>query len=155
MLKAGDERYLTGDGQLRTPLALIFLLLFFLRGYLAWIISLTFSEDRTRLLQFFYTSTEQFGLTLLVGLPALFTLVLLTQIKAEIPGWVRAGARIAPLALWLSWVIDGMLLLSLISARWPEFSVVKAFLVFGWLIALWILLFSRHLRRFWELLSEE
>lgn len=90
-LQLGDERYLTADGQLRTPLALIFVLALFLRGYLAWIISLTFSEDRSRLLQFFYSNTEQFVLTLSVGLPALAVVVMLTQIKADI---LNLGAKV-------------------------------------------------------------
>ena len=154
MLQPGDERYVTPDGVVKTPSSLLFLLLFFLRGYAAWIISLTFIEDRTRLLKFFYTSTEQFGLALLVGAPALFVLILLTQVKADIPAWVSTSFRALPLLLWSSWFIDGVLLLSLISQLWPTFSLVKAFLLFGWLIAGWVLLFSRHLKRFTALCSE-
>ncbi|MDN7123482.1 DUF2919 family protein [Pseudidiomarina terrestris] len=152
-LQRGDEHYLTADGQLRTPLALIFVLGLFLRGYLAWIISLTFSEDRSRLLQFFYSNTEQFVLTLSVGLPALAVVVMLTQVKAEMPAWVPKFARIAPALLWLSWLADGVLIGSLVIANWPHFAFVKAFIIFAWLIALWLLLYSRHLKRFFELVA--
>ncbi|MGQ4276103.1 DUF2919 family protein [Pseudidiomarina sp. E22-M8] len=154
-LRLGDERYLTADGQLRTPLALLFVLALFLRGYLAWIISLTFSEDRSRLLQFFYSNTEQFVLTLSVGLPALAVVVMLTQMKAEMPGWVTRFARIAPWLLWLSWIADGVLLISLVAANWPHFAFVKALIIFSWLIAFWLLLYSRHLKRFFQLLASE
>ncbi|MFC0444616.1 DUF2919 family protein [Pseudidiomarina halophila] len=154
-LQLGDERYITADGQLRTPLALMFVLALFLRGYLAWIISLTFSEDRSRLLQFFYSNTEQFVLTLSVGLPALAVVVMLTQIKADMPAWVPRFARIAPVLLWLSWLADGVLLFSLVAANWPHFAFVKALIIFAWLIAFWLLLYSRHLKRFFELLASE
>ncbi|RUO58603.1 DUF2919 family protein [Pseudidiomarina insulisalsae] len=154
-LQLGDERYLTNDGQLKTPLALIFLLALFLRGYIAWIISLTFSEDRSRLLQFFYANTEQFALTLSVGVPALAVLIMLTQIKAKMPAWVPKFARIAPALLWLSWVADGVLLASLVAANWPHFAFVKALIIFAWLIAFWLLLYSRHLKRFFQLLATE
>ncbi|WP_051986641.1 DUF2919 family protein [Pseudidiomarina atlantica] len=154
-LRLGDERYLTNDGQLKTPLALVFVLALFLRGYLAWIISLTFSEDRGRLLSFFYANTEQFVLTLSVGVPALMVLVMLTQMKAELPRWVPKFARIAPVLLWLSWLADGVLIGSLVAANWPHFAFVKALIIFAWLTALWLLLYSRHLRRFFQLLASE
>ncbi|WP_258240218.1 DUF2919 domain-containing protein [Pseudidiomarina homiensis] len=154
-LQFGDERYLTNDGQLKTPLALVFVLALFLRGYIAWIISLTFSEDRSRLLQFFYANTEQFVLTLSVGLPALAVLVMLTQMKNELPGWVPRFARIAPLLLWLSWLADGVLLVSLVAGNWPHFAFVKALIIFSWLVAFWLLLYSRHLRRFFQLLASD
>lgn len=154
-LQPGDERYVTLDGVLKTPSSLLFIVFFFMRGYLAWIISLTFVDDRTRLLKFFYTNTEQFGLALLVGAPAVFVLVLLTQIKAEIAPWVQTSFRTMSLLLWCSWIIDGVLLLSLISNLWPTFSFVKALLLFGWFMAGWMLLFSRHLRRFTALVGQE
>ncbi len=153
MLQRGDERYFSPEGKLLTPVALWLLILLFMRGYAAWIISLTFMEDRSRLLQFFYTSTEQFSLALIIGLPALFIVVMMSQIGDEIPRWVVRVAPLAPNLLWLAWLLDGWLLISLIAARFPEFSVVKGVLLFAWLIALWLLLFSRSLRRFWQLLA--
>lgn len=147
-LQLGDEKYVTLDGVLKTPSSLLFILLFFMRGYVAWVISLTFVEDRTRLLKFFYTNTEQFGLALMVGAPALLILVLLTQVKVDTAPWVSSSFRAMPLLLWCSWIIDGVLLLSLISHLWPTFSLVKAALLFGWFMAGWMLLFSRHLKRF-------
>ncbi|CUA83119.1 DUF2919 family protein [Pseudidiomarina woesei] len=154
-LQPGDERYVTLDGALKTPLSLLFMLLFFTRGYLAWIISLTFAEDRARLLKFFYTTTEQFGLALLAGAPALVVFVLITQVKTEIVPWVSTSFKVVPLLLWFSWMVDGVLLLSLISQLWPTFSFVKAMLLFGWLMVGWMLLFSRHLRRFIALLRQD
>lgn len=154
-LQFGDERYLTNDGQLKTPLALIFLLVLFLRGYIAWIISLTFREDTSRLLQFFYANTEQFVLALSVGLPALAVLVMLTQMKAELPSWIPKFARVAPWLLWASWLADGVLLVSLVASNWPHFAFVKALIIFAWLMAFWLLLYSRHLKRFFQLLASD
>ena len=50
-------RYLDKEGRASFPLSLLLVLLFEMRGYVAAIISLTFAEDRTRLLKLFY----QFG----------------------------------------------------------------------------------------------
>ena len=155
MLKPGDERYISPEGKLQTPLALWLLILLFMRGYAAWIISLTFMQDRSRLLQFFYTSSEQFTLSLMIWLPALVILLMMSQLAETIPRWVVRLAPLAPKLLWLAWLLDGWLLLSLIAARFPEFSVVKGLLLFAWLIALWLLLFSRSLRRFWQLLAAQ
>ncbi|MBY6063292.1 DUF2919 family protein [Pseudidiomarina sediminum] len=152
-LQPGDERYLTAEGVVRTPLALFFILLLFLRGYAAWVISLTFVEDRSRMLQFFYANTEQFVLALAVGAPALLVLVMLTQIREEIPSWVARVAKVAPLMLWLSWLADGVLLGSIIASNWPHFAFVKALLLFSWLVVLWLLLYSRHLKRFFQLVA--
>jgi hypothetical protein len=152
-LQPGDEQYVTLDGALKTPLSLVFMMLFFMRGYAAWIISLTFVDDRARLLKFFYTTSEQFGLALLVGLPALVVFILVTQVKTDIAPWVSASFKALPLLLWCSWVVDGVLIVSLISQLWPTFSFVKALLLFGWLMAGWMLLFSRHLRRFISLVD--
>lgn len=154
-LQFGDERYLTNDGQLKTPLALVFVLALFLRGYIAWIISLTFREDTSRLLKFFYANTEQFVLALSVGVPALAVLVMLTQMKAELPRWVPKFARIAPWLLWASWLADGVLLVSLVAGNWPHFAFAKAFIIFAWFIAFWLLLYSRHLKRFFQLLASD
>ncbi len=154
-LQAGDERFLTPEGKLKTPLSLVFLMLLFMRGYAAWLVSLSFFEDRSLLLQFFYTNTEQFGLSLLVGTPALLIFILVTQVKTEIAPWVARSFALVPILLWISWAVDGVLLLSLISARWPEFSLVKAGLLFAWLIGFWLLLFSRHLKRYVEMVRTE
>lgn len=150
-LQPGDEAYVTPDGSLKTPASLVFILLFLMRGYAAWIVSLTFASDRGRLLQFFYTTTEQFGIALLVGLPALFAMILISQVKQTVPAWVKQGMRWLPFLLWLSWLADGWLILTLISQIWPTFSVLKGGLLFGWLSVAWMLLFSRHLTRYRQL----
>ncbi|RUO79551.1 DUF2919 family protein [Pseudidiomarina taiwanensis] len=157
MLEQGDERYLTTDGKVKTPKSLSFILVFLLRGYLAWIVSLTFSQDRSRLLQFFYASTEQFALTLVVGLPALIVWAwsLRLQSKAELAGWWLRAPRAAPLLLWTALILDGWLLLSIVSSHWPSFSMIKAGLIFAWCCSVWLLLHSRHLKRYWVLLCQQ
>ena len=153
-LQPGDEPYVTAEGALKTPTSMLFILLFLMRGYAAWVVSLTFAQDRGRLLQFFYTTTEQFGIALLVGLPALFALIMVSQVKQVAPVWVRRGMRWLPILLGVGLLGDGWLLASLISAIWPTFSVVKGALVFGWFAAAWMLLFSRHLKRYRQLVMQ-
>ncbi|EKE79895.1 DUF2919 family protein [Idiomarina xiamenensis] len=153
MLRQGDEYYIDGEGRLRLPLGILLLFAFFLRGYLAWIISLTFGDDRSLLLGYFYQSREQFVLTLLVGLPTMYVLIL-TCLQHK--PWLLQRSwlwRFAGPALWLSWLVDGCLLASVVHAHWPQFSYTKAALIAIWCWAPWFLAKSRHWRRYREILA--
>ncbi|RUO64998.1 Protein of unknown function [Pseudidiomarina planktonica] len=152
MLQPGDERYLDGDGKPRHPIGIMLVLLFLLRGYAAWTVSLTFSDDRSKLLGFFYNNTEQFFLTLLAGVPALAVLILTFFMKPDCQPWVLSGWRKVPVMLWLGWILDGIVLLGLISSRWPEFASAKAIMVMIWCWAGWYLYNSRHWRRYQQLM---
>jgi len=147
-LKPGDERYLDGDGVPRQPLGLLLVLLFLLRGYAAWIVSLTFSDDRSKLLGFFYTTAEQFGLALIVGLPALLVLLLSVMMRPNCADWLLRCWQRVQLLLVSAWVLDGVLLFTLVSQNWPGFAPQKAALIFVWCWVIWYLLKSRHWRRF-------
>lgn len=148
LLKPGDERYLDGDGIPRQPLGLLLVLLFLLRGYAAWIVSLTFSDDRSKLLGFFYNTPEQFGLALLVGLPALVVLALSVMMRPKCAGWLLSCWRQVQVLLIVAWLLDGVLLISLVAQNWPGFAPQKATLILAWCWVIWYLLKSRHWRRF-------
>lgn len=139
-------RYLDKEGRAQIPLALLLVFLYQLRGYVAGIISLTFADDRTRLLDLFYQSSEQFGLMLLVGLPALVVLLATTFAGEDEPNWANAVMRFSQPLLLAAWLFDGVLIGSLIVEQHAVFSFALAAIVMGWLISLWYLLKSRHWR---------
>jgi len=134
------------EGRASIPLSLLLVLLFQMRGYVAAIISLTFAEDRTRLLKLFYTSSEQFGLMLLIGLPALLVLLATTFAGEDERNWANALMRFAQPLLLLSLVVDAVLLFWLFIEQQGAFSFGRAGIVFGWFICCWYLINSRHWR---------
>ena len=60
------------EGKVKIPLGFYLVLAYLMRGYLIWIVSLTFRQDTGLLLSLIYPDTRVFTLTLLLGLPALF-----------------------------------------------------------------------------------
>ncbi|RUO78827.1 DUF2919 domain-containing protein [Idiomarina tyrosinivorans] len=140
-------RYRRGDGQLQLPNGILLVVAFLLRGYIAWAISLTFSEDRTRLLGLFFATEEQFLLAVLVGLPALLAMLVITLVREDKPNfWNRLMRWIQPLLVF-SLLLDAVLLSWLTLVQFHgHFSVPRALLLFSWCWALWYCLNSRHWR---------
>ncbi|MGM0480400.1 MAG: DUF2919 family protein [Pseudomonadota bacterium] len=139
-------RYLDKEGRAKMPLALLLVFLFQLRGYTAGIISLTFAEDRTRLLNLFYTSTEQFGLMLLVGLPSLAVLAATTFAAEDDRNWANRMMTVAQPLLLTSLLLDGALIGWLFVEHQGVFSFGRAGIIMGWFIVLWYVVKSRHWR---------
>lgn len=139
-------RYLDKEGRAAVPLMLMLVLLFEVRGYVAGIISLTFNEDRTRLLKLFYTTTEQFGLMLVVGLPALLVLLATAFAGEDKRNWANAFMRFAQPVLCVSLVADAVLIGWLFVEQHGAFSFGRASIVFGWFVCVWYLMNSRHWR---------
>ena len=139
-------RYLDKEGRASVPLALLLAIFYQMRGYLAGVVSLTFAEDRTRLLDIFYSNGEQFGLMLLVGLPSLMVLLASTFAAEDDRNWGnRVMASAQPLLL-LSLCLDAILIGWLFIEHQGHFSFGRAAIVMGWFITGWYLLKSRHWR---------
>lgn len=139
-------RYLDKEGRAAVPLTLMLVLLFEMRGYVAAVISLTFNEDRTRLLKLFYTSTEQFGLMLVVGLPALLVLLATTFAGEDKRNWANGLMRVAQPVLLVSLMVDAVLIGWLFVEQHGAFSFGRASIVLGWFVCAWYLIKSRHWR---------
>lgn len=154
MLRPGDEYILDGEGRPQLPMGIQWVLVLALRGYIAWLVALTFSADRSRLLSFFYSNKEQFLLALLVGLPALWVLALNLLLRPSLPAWIGRAWRYATPCLWVGWALDAWLLAQIIALHWPAFSPIKAGLVLAWAWSGWYLLKSRKWRRYQQLLGE-
>lgn len=139
-------RYLDKEGRAKLPLSLLLVFLFQLRGYAAGIISITLSEDRTRLLDLFYQSPHQFGLMLIVGFPTLLVLLATTFAAEDDRNWANRLMVIAQPLLFGAWLLDGVLISWLLVAQHASFSFGLAAIVMGWLVVAWYLLKSRHWR---------
>lgn len=65
-------------------------LLFVLRGYLVWLISVTNMKDRVATMQWVYPDTNLFFLSLISGVIGLFVLLIISLRQPDAPKWVKA-----------------------------------------------------------------
>lgn len=138
------------DGKVRIPLGFYLLLAYLCRGYLMWIISLTYSDDRALLLSLVYADSKTFFLNLLFGLPALFCFFMFSLKTQRQKNWFvflwTKQKRILVLALsvdFLSqlWGISN----NLVSVHWVQIVL----LLMGFYL-LWYWMKSNKIRRFFD-----
>lgn len=65
------------------------LLLFVLRGYIVWLMSVTNMQDRTGTIQLIYPQQSLFYLSLLSGAIGLFIVLIITLRRPEAPSWIK------------------------------------------------------------------
>ncbi len=96
------QNYSIGDFDsfdcLKLSKAFYLVLLFVLRGYLVWLISVTNMRDRVGLMQWIYPQTDLFILSLVSGTLGLLVLLVISLRRPEAPMWVQ---RIWPHSRWL------------------------------------------------------
>jgi len=134
------------------------LLLFVLRGYLVWIMSVTNMQDRVGVIQWIYPDPALFYLSLLSGAVGLFVVLVISLRRPEAPNWVRFCWRHCHLILLASLAFDfvislaGHLYWQLLSSSW---LVVQASIIGGFVVFIFrSRRFSINLREFPEKLPE-
>lgn len=101
-------------GCLKPPLELYLCLVFLLRSYIMWIAALSFRQDSQRLLSLFYPDKVNFGVALVVALPALFLAGIISFRRPGLPKYIQscwshlpkilifsASAQLVVLWLWV------------------------------------------------------
>lgn len=68
-------------------------LLFVLRGYLVWLMSVTNMRDKIGIISWIYPETSLFYLSLLSGLVGLFVVLIISLRRPEAPSWVEVSWR--------------------------------------------------------------
>lgn len=81
-------------------------LIFVLRGYLVWLISITNMKDGTNLITWVFPETSLFYLSLLSGLFGLFVVVLLSLRRPDAPAWIKWSWRHCRSILILALLFD-------------------------------------------------
>ncbi len=66
-------------------------LLFVLRGYIVWLMSVTNMRDRVEIIQWIYPETALFLLSLLSGAIGLFVVLIMSLRRPDAPKWVQGG----------------------------------------------------------------
>lgn len=64
-------------------------LLFILRGYIVWLLSVTNMRDRVSIIQWVYPETSLFYLSLLSGTVGLFVLLIISLRRPDAPVWIQ------------------------------------------------------------------
>ena len=83
-------------GCLKPPVGLYLCLVFLLRGYMMWVVALSFRQDSARLLGLFYPDKASFFMALLVGIPAVITAGLVSLRRVGMPRWFEQGWSYVP-----------------------------------------------------------
>ena len=74
---------------LKLSKGIYFILLFVLRGYLVWIMTLTNMNDRVAIIQWFYPEPSFFYLSLFSGLIGLYAVVVISLRRPGASQWIR------------------------------------------------------------------
>jgi hypothetical protein len=101
-----------------------FVLLFVLRGYIVWLMSVTNMKDRVATMQWIYPETNIFFLSLVSGLFGLFVVVLITLRRPDAANWIQKlwpySRMLLIVALTFDFIINvlGFLYWQLTSVSW-------------------------------------
>lgn len=66
-----------------------FVLLFVLRGYLVWLMSVTNMKDRVATMQWIYPETNLFFLSLISGVLGIFVVLIISMRRPNAPKWIK------------------------------------------------------------------
>ncbi|WP_281561273.1 DUF2919 family protein [Thalassomonas sp. RHCl1] len=76
---------------LKLSKSIYLVLLFVLRGYLVWLMSVTNMQDRVGIIQWLYPQTALFYLSLISGTVGLFVVLVISLRRPEAKNWVRVS----------------------------------------------------------------
>lgn len=138
------------DGKIRIPWGFNLMLIYLLRGYITWILSLTYRDDPSLLLSMVYTESKLFYLSLLVGLPAFFVQVLFALKKQKEKAWYQRIWRKTKWLLTLSLIADLALQCKQIVLQGGIVHWVNMLMLFVGIYLLWYWLKSAKLSRFFD-----
>lgn len=138
------------DGKVRVPVGFYLLLAYLCRGYLMWVISLTYSDDRSLLLSLVYADGHTFFLNLVLGLPALFCFALFALKTQRQKPWFKFLWNKQKFILLMAVLADlSAQLLSIrkniVSVHWVQITL---FLLGFYLIWYWVR--SAKIKRFFD-----
>lgn len=109
-------------------------LLFVLRGYLVWLMSVTNMRDRVQIIQWIYPETALFYLTLLSGAVGLFVLLIISLRRPDAAMWVQTSWRYCRILMVIALFFD--LLISVIGFFYWHLLTIP------WLITQVVIVFS-------------
>ena len=112
-------------------------LLFVLRGYLVWLMSVTNMKDRVSTMQWIYPETSLFFLSLVSGIIGLCVVVIISLRRPNAPNWVKAiwpycrAMLVMALIFDLSINLIGFFYWQLTSMVWLVYQGLIVFILIG------------------------
>ncbi|NVK26286.1 MAG: DUF2919 family protein [Gammaproteobacteria bacterium] len=94
------------EGKVKIPLGYYLVLLYLLRAYALWVVSLTYREDPTLILSLVYSDKSLFFYSLVIGIPAILTFTLFSLKSQKEKPWFARLWRKQHLVLSLALVLD-------------------------------------------------
>jgi len=91
---------------LKLSKGIFLLLLFVLRGYLVWIMSVTNMNDRVGIIQWIYPEPSFFYLSLLSGLGGIWAVIIISLRRPDASLWVKSSWKHIRTILQLSLIFD-------------------------------------------------
>jgi hypothetical protein len=105
-------------------------LLFVLRGYIVWLMSVTNMRDRISIISWIYPETSLFYLSLLSGLVGLFVVLIISLRRPEAASWIQVSWRHSRKLLIVALLFDllthciGFFFWQLISIEWIIMQII-------------------------------
>ena len=94
------------DGKVKVPVGFYLVMLYLLRGYITWVISLTYRDDPILLLSLVYSESHFFYLSMIVGLPAVAVQTLFALKKQNEKAWYQSIWRKTYWLLAIALMVD-------------------------------------------------
>ena len=138
------------EGRLKVPLGFYLAVVYLLRGFIIWVISLTYSDDRSLLIGLIYSNVSLFKLTILTGLPALFTFLLFSLKKQKRKSWYKAIWRVQRRVLIAALLLDLFIQFYTVSFHITQVHWIQMVLFILGSYLFWYWLQSQRLKRFFK-----
>ena len=138
------------DGKVKIPLGFYFMLIYLLRGYITWVLSLTYREDTSLLLSLAYTESRFFYLALVTGLPAVLVQLLFSLKKQKTKSWYISLWLKSPWILAVALVADIILQIKQVVLNGGIAHGVQMLLLFAGVYLLWYWVKSQKIKRFFS-----
>ena len=125
------------EGKVKIPFGFYLILAYLMRGYLIWIVSLTYSDDRALLLSLIYPNGQTFTANLLLGVPAVFCFALFAMKSKRDTNWFLIMWQKQPVILLLALLLDLSLQVwslaqHILSAHWAQIGLLLAGIYLFW-----------------------
>ena len=142
------------EGKVKIPVGFYLILAYLMRGYLIWIVSLTYREDTGLLLSLIYPDMRVFTLILLLGLPAVICFILFgLRSQTQKPWFIWCWSKQKTLLLFTLALDLGLQAWTIVQhptqIHWSQIPLA----ILGFYL-LWYGMKSRRIQRFFRLWSQ-
>lgn len=138
------------EGRLKIPIGFYLGIVYLLRGFVIWIISLTYSEDRGLLIGLIYSDVSLFKLTILTGLPAFCTFLIFSLKKQKEKSWYKTIWSVQRNILLAALLCDLILQLYTVSYHITQVHWFQVVLLILGAYLFWYWFKSQRLKRFFR-----